>query len=67
MGNFKDSYGAELGILVTCQRCRQKQVFRQKISIDEFEPMPRGWKINRDYDYYHRGWWCPNCVKEYTI
>lgn len=65
MANFlKDTYGAELGIRITCQRCG-KQVFRQKISVDEFEPMPRGWKVNRDF--YYRGWWCPDCVKNYTI
>lgn len=65
MNNFKDEYGAELGILVTCQRCKQRQVFRRHINIDEFEPMPRGWKINRDFHHY--GWWCPDCIKEYTI
>ena len=67
MNHFKDEYGAELGILVTCQRCKQKQVFRHKISIDEFEPMPRGWKINRGYCNHYLGWWCPDCVEEYTI
>ena len=64
MNNFKDTYGAELGIQVTCQRCG-KQTFRRKISISEFEPISHGWKINRDLHYY--GWWCPDCVKEYTV
>jgi hypothetical protein len=62
---FQDEYGAEAGIRVICQRCKQQQVFRRQINIDEFEPMPRGWKINRNFNYY--GWWCPHCVKEYTI
>ena len=66
MKTFKDEYGAELCILVTCQRCK-KQIIRRKIGIEEFEPMPKGWKINRDYDYYHYGWWCPDCVRNYTI
>lgn len=61
---FKDNYGAELGVRVTCQRCGE-QVFIRKISVDEFESIPRGWKVNRDF--YHRGWWCPKCVKNYTI
>jgi hypothetical protein len=61
---LRDEYGAELGILVTCQRCGDR-TFRRKIGIDEFEPMPKGWKINRDV--YYRGWWCPDCVKEYTV
>ena len=64
MKYLTDEYGAELGIRVTCQRCK-KQIFRRKISVDEFEPMPKGWKVNRDY-YYH-GWWCPECIKNYTI
>lgn len=64
MNKFRDEYGAELGILVTCQRCH-KQVFRRQTSIDEFEPMPKGWAINRDYFWY--GWWCPDCVKEYKV
>ena len=63
--NFKDKYGAELGLLVTCQRCG-KQVFRRKIHLDEFEPIPKGWKINRD-PYHYYGWWCPDCIKEYII
>lgn len=66
MREFKDNYGAELGIRVTCQHCK-KQIFRRKISIDQFEPMPMGWKLNDGYDYYHLGWWCPDCVKNYTI
>lgn len=61
---FTDQYGAEIVIRVTCQHCG-KQTFRRKVSVDEFEPIQRGWKINRDY-YYH-GWWCPECVKAYTI
>ena len=64
MNKFKDEYGAELGILVTCQRCH-KQVFRRQISIDEFEPMPKGWSVNRDYFWY--GWWCPDCVQKYKV
>lgn len=64
MGGYKDKYGAELLICVTCQRCG-KAIFRRKKSIDEFETMPKGWKINQDYPYY--GWWCSDCVKEYTI
>ena len=64
MNCFKDKYGAELGIQVTCQRCK-RQIFRRKTNIDEFEPMPRGWKVN--YDFHYHGWWCPDCVKEYTI
>ena len=61
---LNDSYGAELGIRVTCQHCK-KQIFRRKISVDEFEPMPKGWKVN--HDYYCRGWWCPDCIRNYTI
>ena len=61
---INDGCGAELGIRITCQRCG-KQVFRRKISVDEFEPIPRGWKVNRDF--YYRGWWCPDCVKNYII
>jgi hypothetical protein len=61
---LKDEYGAELGIRVTCQRCK-RQIFRRKISVDEFESMPRGWKVNRDFHY--QGWWCPECIKEYII
>lgn len=64
MGRFEDEYGAEIVMRVTCQRCR-KQIIRQKTSMVEFEPMPRGWKVNRDFHY--RGWWCPDCVKEYTV
>ena len=64
MYQSKDEYGAELGIRVTCQKCK-KQIFRKQVKIDDFEPMPRGWKINRDYHNF--GWWCPECIKEYTI
>lgn len=64
MRRNKDNYGAELGIRVTCQKCG-KQIFRPKISIDEFEPMPKGWKINKDF--YNPGWWCSECIREYTI
>lgn len=59
-----DEFGAELGIRVTCQKCG-KQIFRKQIKIDEFESMPKGWKKNL---YSHNyGWWCPDCVKEYTV
>lgn len=61
---LNDNCGAELGIRVTCQRCN-KQIFRRKLTVDEFEPMPKGWKIQHGY-YYH-GWWCPDCAKNYTI
>ena len=64
MSHYEDGYGAELGIQITCQRCG-KQIFRRKTSVDKFELMPKGWKINRKF--YHYGWWCPDCVKNYTI
>ena len=66
MNTLKDNYGAEVGIQMTCQRCGN-QVFRRKISIDQFEPIPKGWKVNNGYSYYHPGWWCPDCVRNYTI
>ena len=61
---INDGYGAEFGVRVTCQRCG-KQIFRKMVHIDEFEPMPKGWKRNQDFHY--RGWWCPDCVKQYTV
>lgn len=64
MAGYKDDYGAEIGIRVTCQHCG-KQIFRRKINIEEFEPMPKRWRII--HDYYHYGWWCPECTTEYTI
>ena len=62
--NLKKNYGEELGIRITCQRCG-KQTFRKKISIDQFEPVPKGWKVNDCF--YHQGWWCPDCIRNYTI
>ena len=65
MYEFADGLGSELGIRVTCQKCK-KQIFRKQVKIDGFEPMPKGWKLNKS-NFYHCGWWCPDCIKEYTI
>lgn len=76
MNGLKDNYGAEIGMRVTCQRCR-KQIFRAQIGynnldaatshrhsfLDEFESMPKGWKLKHDLN----GWCCPDCIKEYEL
>ena len=75
MGNYKDDYGAEVVMRVTCQRCG-KLVYRKQIGyntmdaalenrhslLDQFEKMPDGWKINNSI----HGWCCPDCTKEYN-
>ena len=73
MGKLSE-FGAEIGMLVTCQRCKTK-VFRKQIGynnidaamanrhsfLDVFEPMPEGWKIKHEAG----GWLCPDCVIKY--
>ena len=73
MGNLSE-YGAEIGMRVTCQRC-QTQIFRKQTGyntidaasanrhsfLDEFEPMPEGWKIKHECG----GWLCPGCAEAY--
>lgn len=75
MSDFKDSYGAEIGMVVTCQHCG-KSVFLAQIGynnldaafanrhsfLDQFEPIPEGWKIKHDLG----GWHCPQCLEEYN-
>ena len=78
---LRDNYGAEIGMRVTCSRCGT-QTFRKQTGynsvdaaianrhsfLDQFEPMPNGWKIRHEVG----GWLCPECndsfdsiVKEY--
>lgn len=66
--------GAEIGMRVTCQRCRT-QTFRKQTGynnidaamanrhsfLDQFEPMPEGWKVKREAN----GWLCPKCAAEF--
>lgn len=75
-GGYEDNYGAEVVMRVTCQRCCA-QVFRKQTGynnlnaamvnrhsmLDQFEPMPEGWKIKHDLG----GWCCPNCINEYNL
>ena len=75
MGDYKDNYGAEVVMRVTCQRCG-KQVFRKQTGyntidaaivnrhsmLDQFEPMPEGWRIKHDLG----GWLCPECSEKYN-
>jgi hypothetical protein len=76
MGSYKDNYGAEVVMRVTCQRCGT-QVFRKQTGyntidaaianrhslLDQFEPMPEDWRIKHDLG----GWCCPNCINEYNL
>lgn len=73
---YKDDYGAEVVVRVTCQRCGV-QVFRRQTGynsldaamanrhslLDQFEPMPEGWRIKHDLG----GWCCPKCIEEYNL
>lgn len=75
MSNYKDDYGAEVIMRVTCQRCGT-QVFRKQTGynsldaamanrhslLDQFEPMP-DWRIKHDLG----GWCCPKCIEEYNL
>lgn len=76
MSGYKDDYGAEVVRRTTCQRCGAQVFSRQTgynnidaafqnrhLLIDQFEPMPEGWRIKHDVG----GWCCPNCVKEYDL
>lgn len=74
IGGYKDDYGAEVVMRVTCQRC-SKEIFRKQTGyntidaaienrhsmLDQFEPMPEGWRIKHDLG----GWLCPECIKQY--
>lgn len=76
MPGYRDNYGAEVVMRVTCQRCGT-QVFRKQTGyntvdaaiknrhamIDQFEAMPEGWQIKHDLG----GWCCPNCIAEYNL
>ena len=73
MGKLSE-YGAEIGMRVTCQRCGF-QTFRKQTGynnvdaaianrhsfLDQFEPMPEGWKIKHEVG----GWLCHQCVEKY--
>lgn len=73
--DYKDNYGSEVVMRVTCQRCGS-QVFRKQIGynsldaafenrhslLDQFEKMPDGWQIKHDLG----GWCCPKCIEEYN-
>jgi uncharacterized protein YbdZ (MbtH family) len=73
-GGFKDDYGAEVVMRVTCQRCGT-QIFRKQIGycnvnaaienrhdmFDQFEPIPEGWRIKHDLG----GWCCSKCIEDY--
>lgn len=73
--NYKDNYGAEVVMRVTCQKCGT-QIYMKQIGYsctdnrlnnshslsDQFEPMPKGWEIKN-----HIGWCCPHCVNEYNF
>lgn len=75
MGGYKDGYGAEVVLRVTCQRCRA-QTFQKQIGynnnnaalanrhslLDQFEAIEDGWKIKHDLG----GWCCPNCIAKYN-
>ena len=75
MGDYKDDYGAEVVMRITCQRC-DKQVFRKQTGyntidaaienrhsmLDQFEPEPEGWEIKHDLG----GWLCPECMRKYN-
>lgn len=74
MSGYKDGYGAEVVLRVTCQRCGT-QTFRKQTGyntinaafenrhslLDQFEPIADGWKIKHDLG----GWCCPNCIEQY--
>ena len=76
MSDYKDNYGAEVVMRVTCQRCG-KTIYRKQIGycnmdaavanrhslLDQFEHIPDGWKINHAIN----GWCCPECYEEYNI
>ena len=75
MSGLEDNYGAEIGMRVTCKRCRT-QVFGKQTGynnidaalknrhsfLDQFEPIPDGWKIKHDCG----GWLCPECMEKYN-
>jgi hypothetical protein len=71
---LRDNYGAEIGMLVTCRRCGiqtfQRQTGYNNVDaaianrhsfLEQFEPMPDGWKIRHEAD----GWLCPQCNKSF--
>lgn len=74
--NYRDDYGAEVVLRVTCQRCGA-QVFSKQTGynnvdaaianrhslLDQFEQMPKGWQVKHDLG----GWCCPKCVEEYNL
>jgi hypothetical protein len=74
MGYFKDTFGAEVVMRVTCQSCGAT-TFRAQTGynnidaasenrhslLDQFEPVPEGWAIKHDLG----GWCCPVCIGEY--
>ena len=76
MSYYKDDYGTEVVMRVTCQRCGT-QVFGKQIGynnvdaaianrhslLDQFEKMPEGWQVKHDLG----GWCCPNCITEYNL
>ena len=71
---LRDNYGAEIGMRVTCMRCGT-QTFRKQTGyntvdaaiarrhsfLDQFEPMPDGWKIRQEAG----GWLCTQCNKTF--
>lgn len=75
MSGYKDNYGAEVVMRVTCQVCGE-QVFRKQTGynhidaahenrhslLDQFEPMPEEWQVKHDLG----GWCCPDCIKKYN-
>ena len=75
MGGYKDNYGAEVVMRITCQKCGT-QVFRKQTGyntidaaienrhsmLDQFEPLPEGWEIKHDLG----GWLCPECMQKYN-
>ena len=73
MHNFNDGKGAEIGMCITCQRCKETIFLKQTgygnldhvtrnthTFYDVFESKPDGWDSQSDI-----GWLCPNCNKEY--
>lgn len=72
--SYEDGCGAEVVMRVTCQRCGEQTFMKQTgynnmnaasanrhSLLDQFEPMPEGWKIISNI-----GWCCPECVEEYN-
>lgn len=76
MADYKDKYGAEVVMRVTCQRCGA-QVFMKQTGynnmnaaltnrhslLEQFEKIPEGWAIKHDIG----GWCCPDCIEEYKV